>query len=247
MLLMDRWKRVLDYIKENKFASAEELMNEFNISKSTVRRMLMAMEEQSLVKRTRGGVEIADQVTDIPHNLESVLKENKEAKLKIAKKAASLIKDGDFVFIDSGTTCYYLIDFISTKNVTVVTNGIIHIQKLFEKGINTYILGGYANLEENLILGEDTVNKISRMNFNISFIGTMGIDSVGGFTTFASFDGELKKAVIKSSQACYVLADTSKFNVRRFYSYGDFSEAAVITNSMVDFDSDKLNIIYTDK
>jgi DeoR family fructose operon transcriptional repressor len=176
-----------------------------------------------------------------------VLKENKEAKLKIAKKAASLIKDGDFVFIDSGTTCYYLIDFINAKNVTVVTNGIIHIQKLFEKGMSTYILGGYANLEENLILGEDTVNKISRMNFNISFIGTMGIDSVGGFTTFASFDGEIKKAVIKSSQACYVLADTSKFNVRRFYSYGELSEAAVITNSMVDFDSDKLNIIYTDK
>ena len=84
------------------------------------------------------------------------------------------------IFIDSGSTCYYVIDFIKAENITVVTNGIAHIQKLMAKGINTYILGGYAKPDQNLIIGEDTEKKVSNMNFDVAFLGTMGIDKEAG-------------------------------------------------------------------
>ena len=112
------------------------------------------------------------------------------------------------------------------------------------KGINTYILGGYAKPEKNLIMGEDMVNKISVMNFDKAFLGTMGIDARSGFTTMMLEDGEVKKAVIKSSDKCYILADKSKFNVRKFYTYGDFTEATIITNSEIKFEEGKAKIIY---
>jgi DeoR family fructose operon transcriptional repressor len=244
MVLIDRWIKILDYLKIHNSSTVEDLMDEFDISKSTIRRDLIAMEDQNLVKRTRGGVELIP--SDFPKSmtLDSLLDEHKEEKIKIAKKAAALIKDNDFIFIDSGTTCYYLIDYITAKNVTVVTNGILQIQKLFEKEIETYILGGYARVKENMIIGEDTEKKLASMNFDITFLGTMGIDAEAGFTTVALVDGELKKAVLRSSANCYVLADRSKFNVRKFYTYGDLSCATVITNSSVDFDSDRLKIIY---
>ena len=139
----------------------------------------------------------------------------------------------------------------------------MHIQKLMAKGINTYILGGYAKPEKNLIMGEDMVNKISVMNFDKAFLGTMGIDARSGFTTMMLEDGEVKKAdgdatyvlkadalsqkldgVIKSSDKCYILADKSKFNVRKFYTYGDFTEATIITNSEIKFEEGKAKIIY---
>ena len=167
-----------------------------------------------------------------------------EDKIIIAKKAASLIQDNDVIFIDSGSTCFYMIDYIKAKEITVVTNGIMHIQKLMAKGINTYILGGYAKPEKNLIMGEDMVNKISVMNFDKAFLGTMGIDARSGFTTMMLEDGEVKKAVIKSSDKCYILADKSKFNVRKFYTYGDFTEATIITNSEIKFEEGKAKIIY---
>ena len=72
----------------------------------------------------------------------------------------------------------------------------------------------------------------------------MGIDARSGFTTMMLEDGEVKKAVIKSSDKCYILADKSKFNVRKFYTYGDFTEATIITNSEIKFEEGKAKIIY---
>jgi DeoR family fructose operon transcriptional repressor len=245
VLLIDRWIDISEYLKEKKYASVDELMEKFQLSRSTVRRTLIAMEEKNLLKRVRGGAEIVDNEEEsLPTNFRDIFNEKKEEKIKIAQKAAELIKDNDVIFIDSGSTCYYMIDNIKAKNITVVTNGILHIQKLMAMGINTYILGGYAKPEKNLIIGEDIVKKISSMNFDKAFLGTMGIDSRSGFTTMMLEDGEVKKAVIKSSDLCYILADTSKFNVRKFYTYGDFSQATIITNSKVEFEDEKAKIIY---
>ena len=245
VLLIDRWIDISEYLKEKKYASVDELMEKFQLSRSTVRRTLIAMEEKNLLKRVRGGAEIVDNEEEsLPTDFREIFNEKKEEKIKIAQKAAELIKDNDVIFIDSGSTCYYMIDNIKAKNITVVTNGILHIQKLMSMGINTYILGGYAKPEKNLIIGEDIVKKISSMNFDKAFLGTMGIDSRSGFTTMMLEDGEVKKAVIKSSDLCYILADTSKFNVRKFYTYGDFSQATIITNSKVEFEDEKAKIIY---
>ena len=239
---MDRNFRVC---KRKKYASIDEIMEKFQLSRSTVRRTLIAMEEKKLLKRVRGGAEAIEEVDAIlPMDFQEVFNANKEDKIIIAKKAASLIQDNDVIFIDSGSTCFYMIDYIKAKEITVVTNGIMHIQKLMAKGINTYILGGYAKPEKNLIMGEDMVNKISVMNFDKAFLGTMGIDARSGFTTMMLEDGEVKKAVIKSSDKCYILADKSKFNVRKFYTYGDFTEATIITNSEIKFEEGKAKIIY---
>lgn len=245
MVLVDRWIEISEYLKEKKYASVDELMEMFQLSRSTVRRTLIAMEERNLLKRVRGGAEIIDNEEEaLPKDFRESFNEKKEEKIKIAQKAAELIEDNDVIFIDSGSTCYYMIDNIKAKNITVVTNGILHIQKLMSMGINTYILGGYAKPEKNLIIGEDIVKKISSMNFDKAFLGTMGIDSRSGFTTMMLEDGEVKKAVIKSSDLCYILADTSKFNVRKFYTYGDFSQATIITNSKLEFEDGRAKIIY---
>lgn len=246
MILTDRWTEILAYLKEKKFATVEEMMEKFNISRSTLRRDLIAMEKRSLILRTRGGAEIL--VEDADNNedctLESILKINKEEKIKIAKKAAELIEDNDVIFIDSGSTCYYIIDFIRAKDITVVTNGLAHIQRLMSRGINTYILGGYAKPEQNLIIGEDTEKKVAMMNFDKAFLGTMGIDEGAGFTTALLVDGEVKRAVLKSSKESYILADKSKFNIRRMYTYGNFKDGSVITDSKVEFFNKDLKIIY---
>ncbi|MBM6861647.1 DeoR/GlpR transcriptional regulator [Clostridium saudiense] len=215
MVLIDRWIEILEYLKVKKFATVEEMMEKFKISRSTLRRDLIAMEDRGHIKRTRGGAELVEKIKDNTEwvNLAEIFKDKKKEKNKIAKKASELIKDNDVIFIDSGSTCYYMIDYITAKNITVVTNGILHIQKLMAKGINTYILGGYAKPDQNLIIGEDIVSKIKVMNFDIAFLGTMGIDSKSGFTTELLNDGEVKRAVINSSDRCFVLAYPPKIYV----------------------------------
>lgn len=246
MAMSDRWVAMLDYLRTHKFCTVEELMTTFEASRSTIRRDLIMLERQGLVKRIRGGVELVESSDSICYEIEQWLEINKEAKMKVAKKAATFIRDGDVVFIDSGTTCYYIIDYITAKNITVVTNGIMHINQLINKGIRTYILNGFAMPESNLVIAEDTHKKVERMNFDIAFMGTMGIHPVGGFTTSTFMDGQLKMAAIKAAEKCYVVTDHSKFNVREFYTYANFEEAPVITDQEVVFDNKALQIIYSE-
>ncbi len=62
MILIDRWMKILEYLKEKKFATVEEMMENFKISRSTLRRDLIAMEERGHIKRTRGGAEIVGKI-----------------------------------------------------------------------------------------------------------------------------------------------------------------------------------------
>ena len=87
MVLIDRWIEISEYLKEKKYASVDELMERFQLSRSTVRRTLIAMEEKNLLKRVRGGAEIID---DIDKNLsvdfKEVFSEKKEEKIRIEKR-----------------------------------------------------------------------------------------------------------------------------------------------------------------
>ena len=127
MVLIDRWIEILEYLKVKKFATVEEMMEKFEISRSTLRRDLIAMEDRGHIKRTRGGAEIIEKNDDNLEwvSLSEIFKYKKEEKIEIAKVAAKLIKDNDVIFIDSGSTCYYMIDYINAKNITVVTNGVL--------------------------------------------------------------------------------------------------------------------------
>ena len=123
MVLIDRWIEISEFVKEKKYASIDEIMEKFQLSRSTVRRTLIAMEEKKLLKRVRGGAEAIEEVDAIlPMDFQEVFNANKEDKIIIAKKAASLIQDNDVIFIDSGSTCFYMIDYINATELTVVTN-----------------------------------------------------------------------------------------------------------------------------
>ena len=88
MILLDRWTEIVNYLRNRKFATVEELMNEFNISRSTLRRDLIAMEERKLIVRTRGGAQIVEDAEDnyANYSLDNILNTHKEEKIKITNQ-----------------------------------------------------------------------------------------------------------------------------------------------------------------
>ena len=94
MVLIDRWIEILEYLKIKKFATVEEMMEKFKISRSTLRRDLIAMEERGHIKRPRGGAELVEQIKDNIEwvNLEEIFKNNKDDKIKIAKKPQNSLR-----------------------------------------------------------------------------------------------------------------------------------------------------------
>ena len=134
MLSEERKLKILNYINTKHAVTATDLMEKFNASEATIRRDLTEMDKKGLISKVHGGaVSIQNQIAK-DFKVSEREEQNREAKIAIAKYAASLISANDTVFLDAGTTTSYLIDYLEAANVTFVTNAIVHAQKLAAKG-----------------------------------------------------------------------------------------------------------------
>ena len=118
-------KKILDILDSMGSVTVQQLMDELDTSESTIRRDLVAMDKKGYLTKVHGGA-IANN-TNIHTQDEKVinrLKQNRSEKEQIARYAASLIVDNDFVYIDAGTTTAVMIDYITAKNVVFVTNSL---------------------------------------------------------------------------------------------------------------------------
>ena len=130
----------------------------------------------------------------------------------IAKYAATMINDEDFIFIDAGTSTELMIDYIGETNATFVTNGIAHAKRLLKKNLRTYMIGGLVKPITEAIIGAEAVNSMKKFNFTKCFLGTNGIHMDYGFTTVDVEEAMVKMEAVNRSYASIVLADSSKFD-----------------------------------
>ena len=119
-----------------------------------------------------------------------------EEKTAIARKAASLVKPHDFVYLDAGSTTLRLIDFLNEKAATYVTNGISHAAHLAARGCKVFILGGQLKALTEAITGTEALANLDNYNFTKGFFGTNGISPKSGFSTPDSAEGIIKGAAL---------------------------------------------------
>ena len=198
-----------------------------NTSESTVRRDLDELEDERKLRRIHGGAESIHFLQEEESNQEKSIK-NVQDKLRIAQKAAELIQEQDVIFIDAGTTNELLINELSSKHMTVVTNSIHHATKLVEKNIPTVIIGGVVKSSTDASIGGVALNQIGQLNFDKAFIGMNGIDD-GFFTTPDMEEGAVKRAILENAKKTYVLADLSKLGQTSFVKVAPLAKASIIT------------------
>lgn len=233
MLTEERYTLILRILEIKKSASISILSKELKISESTVRRDLNALSEMGKLIKVYGGATVLDSNFIIEER--SVKTKSKlfvNEKTAIAKYAASTIKSNDFIYIDSGTTTERMIDFITSKNITVVTNGFTHAKKLSMKGINCYVVGGLVKGLTEAIVGSECVRSIHKYNFSKCYMGTNGIDINAGFSTPDLDEANVKTAACEQSQKVFVLADHSKFDNVTAVKFADIRSAKIITDKV---------------
>lgn len=233
MLTEERHKLIIDMLSSKGIAKIEELVELTDASESTIRRDLTYLENADVLKRVHGGATVLKgRYTEPSYN--EKLDRNTNEKSLIAQYAASLIKDGDCIYLDAGTTTFEIIKYITTKNIVVVTNGLKHIDSLIEKDISTYILGGKVKSTTKAIIGMDALKNLEKFRFDKVFVGINGIDLDYGFTTPDMDEAALKESAINLSKEAFVLADESKFGEVTFCKVSDLNKATVITNAQVE-------------
>ncbi|MDV9185646.1 MULTISPECIES: DeoR/GlpR family DNA-binding transcription regulator [Bacillus] len=229
MLTPERYQLIIDQIEKRDVVKIQELISMTNASESTIRRDLSTLEERGFLKRVHGGASKLSNRRQEPDMLEKSSK-NLQDKLKIAEEAASLLEEGDCIYLDAGTTTLHMIDFIDpSKDIVVVTNGVMHIDALIRKGIPFYLLGGYVKHRTGAMIGGASLTAVSQYRFDKSFLGVNGVHIEAGFTTPDPDEALLKTKAVRQAKNAYVLADPSKFGEISFAAFAALGDAAIIT------------------
>lgn len=234
-LTEERHSIILDTLGRQRSANLSELCTLLDASESTIRRDLSILAENGMLIKVRGGaMALNENFSAKEHNVEEKANMFVEEKIAIARYAASLIEDGDFVYIDAGTTTEKMIDYIPSKSVTFVTNAFINAKKLAQRGFKVLILAGEIKVSTEAIVGAEAVAALSQYNFTKCFMGVNGISAKGGLSTPDASEAAVKSTAIKKSRQTYILSDHSKFGKITALKFAELNCGQIITDKVPD-------------
>ncbi len=237
MLSEERKAVILKKINEKKSVTVKELKETLNVSESSIRRTITELDHEGLIIRVYGGamsLEMEDLV-DEPSVIDKEIV-NIDEKQKIGQYAASLIEPGDCVFLDAGTTTKCMINYITEKNATYVTNGVVHAKDLVKKGMKVILIGGELKENTEAVVGADAVLQVQKYHFSKGFFGTNGINPKTGFSTPDVREASIKRVAVGNTKAGerYILSDHDKFGKRCTVTFSGFEGTVLITDKCSD-------------
>jgi DeoR family fructose operon transcriptional repressor len=233
MLTEERHSIITDTVNTRKSVTIAELCRILDVSASTVKRDLNILAEAGKITKVRGGaISLDESFSAVEKNVEEKSAICTEEKTAIAAYAASLVENGDFIFLDAGTTTEKMIEFLPQKDITFVTNGFIHAKKLAQRGFRVFITGGEIKAATEAIIGAECVLTLKNYNFTKCFMGTNGISLTAGFTTPDVNEACVKSAAMESSRRSYILADHSKFDEISSATFAQLGKANIITDRL---------------
>ena len=223
MLALERHKQILKLLEERKNMTVLEICDEIYASPATVRRDLIALEKEGVLRRSYGGASLNESYTDqIPLSLRST--KNIKAKKKICSKAVSFIKPGYTIFIDNSSTTYFLVPFLKDiPDLTVVTNNPVICTVLAEYKVRCFCTGGELLSGSIALVGSEAERFISGIKADACFISSCGYTD-NYCCDVSKRERDLKIKMIKNSNKSYYLCDTSKKGKEFPFIISEFSD-----------------------
>lgn len=207
-----RQGQILKHVRQRQGVRVRELCRMFAASEATIRRDLDDLQEAGLIRRTHGGAlpVIAEQ------EQREVLKRadfQASEKRAIARMAASMVNDGETVFIGSGSTTIHMPEWLrDRKEITVITNSLPIINKLVDfPSCKTVILGGVLRNSELSIIGHIAAKTLDDLRAHKVFMGAEAIHLHHGLTNSYLEETMTDRAIINISKDIILLADHTKF------------------------------------
>jgi len=209
-----------------------QFVEELGVSGATVRSDLAAMEQTGLLQRIRGGA-VDTKKSYYEMSLNDRMNTNKDEKIRIAKACAELIKDGDTLMINSGTTTRYLAKELSERlNLTVVTNAVQIAQEfIYNNSINAILLGGNLDMQYQFTFGNDPIAQLQKYHANKVIIATDGISATNGLTIYAHKENDVYCQMIERAEEVIVVADHTKIGKEGFSFVAPISYINVIVTN----------------
>jgi DeoR/GlpR family transcriptional regulator of sugar metabolism len=231
-----RRERIQEYLTIHKIVRMDELSALLDTSDATVRRDLEWLERDGVLERTHGGAILSQRMILEPEYVQRAAT-NPEEKRLIGELAASLIYDGEIVFINSGTTTAQVIRHIrKNAGITVFTNNLIGVLEAGEVGFKQFMLGGEFQPHSNSVAGRFALESLRQVYANKAILGVDGISLIHGCTVPSNAEAEVVKLMIERTKGeILIVADHSKWGVVSNYEIATIDEIdKLITDAQVD-------------
>ncbi len=207
-----RRERIQEYLTIHKIAPSSDLSTLLGVSEATIRRDFERMENEGILYRTHGGAILSQQLQLEP---EYALRASRqvEEKRAIGGLAAGMIKDGEIVFINSGTTTTQLIRQIqSNADITIITNNLAAALEMNDPALDLFLIGGQFQPKSNSVAGRFAIDNLNQIYADQSFIGVDGISIKQGFTVPSNAEAEIIRLMIERTKGSVnILADHTKW------------------------------------
>ena len=214
--------------------SVSHLAKQLGVSEMTVRRDLDWLEEHSVLKRVHGGAMVYQKDEEPPYN--DRLTRSNPQKTAIGWAAAQLIKAGDRVILDAGTTTQQVVHhLVSLPNLTVITNNVHTIAELAHyPQIETILLGGMLKHQEGCTVGPMVTQALSVLAVDKVFLSASGLDARQGVTDLDMREVEVKQAMMHSAREVILVADSSKWGKVKLVRIAFFHQIQrIVTDDLI--------------
>ncbi|MEG0051225.1 MAG: DeoR/GlpR family DNA-binding transcription regulator [Terrisporobacter sp.] len=245
ILAEERYAKILDKLKNDGIVKNNELKKLLNASSETIRKDLKFLEEAGQLDRVHGGAipknnkeSIIQQKDDNYISFDVRQYQNSEMKHSIAMAAAELIKDGQSIGLDSGTTSYELAKVLKEKfnNLTIVTNSLVNAHELVEKeGFTVIATGGILTCDEKSFISDFATLILEKINLDIMFLTTCGVSLENGITDQRMAEVTIHSKMMDCSKKVVVLSDSTKFNEISLFKVCPLEKVeCIVTDSNID-------------
>jgi DeoR family fructose operon transcriptional repressor len=208
----ERRRQIVKYVKERGGISISTLSSLLQVSEMTIHRDLSVLEGVGLLWKTRGGA-LAYEEQTVPVDYQARLQTHPDEKDLIGRKAVEFIKDGETIFLESGTTSLSVARHcVGFDHLTVYTNGpMIEIELVKVLGVEVHSTGGLLSRQTMAYVGPQAEHMLDQIRPDKCFIGAHGITVADGVMDPFPLEASIKRKIVEVSQEVYLVATSDKF------------------------------------
>lgn len=228
----DRQKDILKRLYEKGRVSVAELSRELYVSEMTVRRDLAEMEKGGYLRRYRGGAVLRQSDGEMPVSERYFM--NREEKQALAARASSFLSDGITVFLDSSSTCGYLLPYLAKhKSITLVTNSVKTLLAAAENHIPSILIGGEYYEQDMCLVGSLAEESVRTLNVDLAFFTTAAYDEQSGVVSdFDLRQTAIRKLILRNAEKSVFLFESYKLGKKMLHTLCTKKDAyAVLTTT----------------
>jgi DeoR/GlpR family transcriptional regulator of sugar metabolism len=231
MLLSLRQQRILDELARERQVIATALSKLLGVSEDTIRRDLRELADAGLLRRVHGGaLPVAPAEAVFARRMDLGV----AGKRAIGRHAAAMIRPGQTVVLDGGTTALQVAQHLPPDlEATIVTHSpSIAVALVEHRGVDVVLIGGRLFKHSIVTMGAAAVESIRRLRADLFFVGVTGVHPDAGLTTGDYEEAAVKRLLSRSAAETYVLASSEKIGVISPHQVLGFADiAGIITDA----------------